>query len=72
LGRLVEALVQEFPADDVGKKRVIEHDGEPHLVLGQLLAEKYIPVVYSPIPMKILSLLVQIEYKELMEATLRG
>jgi hypothetical protein len=71
LDRLVEALVQEMFVDDAGKGRVMDHNGEPHLVLGQLLAQKYNLVLSSPIPTLILSLLVQIEYKEMMAATRR-
>jgi hypothetical protein len=58
--------VEKLFVDDPVTGGISEHNGEPHLVIGHLLASEYNNMLASPIPAKILSLLVQIEYRERM------
>jgi hypothetical protein len=38
---------------------------EPHVHIGQLLAQRYDHLIHEPLPFPMITLLVQIEYREL-------
>jgi len=58
--------LQKAAADGVPESSK-SSEGEPLAHIGRLLAEKYSYLIATPIPMSMLALLVQIEYRDMLE-----